>query len=186
MPRVTRTERSPLDWLRERRDKAGNPMISSEEYSAGERLRADFQRAQMQPHVTASYSGLPVERLRRGSAGEGLELFEAVADARQRVRDALAAVGTDHANVLLDVCCLESGLGEVEREAGWPQRSGKIILQMALRQLARHYGLLRPDWDAREKRPFIRQWSAEGYRGTLENWSDDADGGRRDGHGADA
>ena len=173
MRQLTGKDRSPLDWLHERRDKNGNPMISDEEFRAGERLRADFNRAQMQPRVTASYSGLPDERRAKAAPGTGLELFEAVADARDRVRKAFIAVGTDHANVLLDVCCLEFGLSRLEREAGWPQRSGKIILQMALRQLAWHYGFLRVDADAERTRPFIRQWGSEGYRGTLESWSED-------------
>jgi hypothetical protein len=172
MRTVGRQDRSPLDWLRERRDKSGNPMISDEEYAAGVRLRVDFMKAQMQPRVTSSWSGLPDDRRRRAAPGQGMELVEAVADARERVRKAFAAVGLDHANVLLDVCCLEEGLASLERQSGWPQRSGKIILQLALRQLARHYGFLRAEAERDRARPLIRGWGAEGYRGDLGQWHD--------------
>lgn len=171
MRAVTKGEGGPLEWLRQRRDKSGRPMISDEEFRAGERLRADFEKAQLQPRVTASWSALPGNGGRRSAPGMGLELRDAVIAAQDRVRRALTAVGTDHANILLDVCCLETGLSDVERTSGWPQRSGKIVLQIALRQLARHYGFLKSDDTGAAGRGRIMQWGQEGYRGTLEKWT---------------
>ncbi len=177
-------ERGALEWLHERRDRDNKPLISDEEYAAWVRLRAEFERAHMQPRVTASWSGLPSDR-KRGPAGAGLEMHERIADAQTRVRKALSAVGMEHANILLDVCCFDAKLGEVERKSGWPQRSGKVILQLALRQLARHYGFLR-DQNAMTSQigGQIRGWGTEGYQGTLSSWHDGVDGPATNGIGA--
>jgi len=172
MSRVKPLDRGPLDWLRERRDKFGNRLISDEEYAAGERLRTDFEKAQMQPRVTASWTGLPDDGNRRAAPGTHMELQDFVIAAQDRVRQALSAVGTEHANVLVDVCCLETGLTTVEKSSGWPQRSGKIVLQMALRQLARHYGFLPVSEAGQGRSAIIRRWDDGSPRAALSGWVD--------------
>lgn len=130
---------SPLAWLARRRDKAGRTLISQDEFHAGERLRADFTMGQMMEKVTSSWSPMAGYG-KRGQALDGeLSMSEAGVDARERVRAALADVGPELSGVLIDVCCYLKGLEVTERAAGWPQRSGKLILQMALRALVRHY-----------------------------------------------
>ncbi len=133
---------SPLAWLRQRRDKAGQPMISAIEFEAGERLRADFEKGQMTPRVTASWdAGAVPSRQARGAPGAGLEMADVVVAARQRVELALKAVGPELSGMLLDVCCFLKGVEQAERNGGWPQRSGKVVLHLGLAHLARHYGL---------------------------------------------
>lgn len=159
---------SPLSWLRRRRDKEGKPLISQEEFDAGERLRADFWFAQMTPKVTSSWNTtFSSRRERRAAPGAGIELQDRVVAARERVRLALQAVGPELSGILIDVCCHLKGLEEAERAAGWPQRSGKIVLQLALTRLARHYGLL-PSAQSFHRGNTIRHWGAPDYRPSID------------------
>jgi hypothetical protein len=106
--------------------------------AAGERLRAEFTRAQLMPRVSANWSAPVAE----GPRGARPAVFtEAVIAARQRVRRALDAVGPEFSGLLVDVCCFLKALPDVERERGWPARSGKVVLQLGLDRLAGHYGL---------------------------------------------
>jgi hypothetical protein len=80
--------------------------------------------------------------------------------ARQRVHQALNAVEPEFSGLLLDVCCFLKRLEDVERERAWPVRSGKIVLQLALERLARHYGLAAETCGPSRAR--IRTWLADG------------------------
>jgi len=129
---------SPLAWLARRRGRHGRPLIAAEQFQAGERLRADFTRAHLMPRTTSNWSQ-PVADGRRG-AGTAAEFTEAMVAARASVHQALDAVGPELSGLLLDVCCFLKGLEDVECERAWPHRSAKIVLQLALDRLARHYG----------------------------------------------
>jgi hypothetical protein len=158
-----------LAWLRRRRDKDGLPLITEPQFSAGERLGADFWHAQLTPRVTADWSGTATSRrTRRAAPGVGVEMGDHVVAARQRIHRALDAVGPELAGILLDVCCHDVGLEAAGRAQGWPQRAAKVVLQLALTRLARHYGLLAP-----EPRPGahrLRHWGSEDYRPDIEAW----------------
>ena len=156
---------SPIAWLARRKDKDGNPLLPQPEFDAGERLRADFHFAQLMPQVTSSWSGLSIDKhCRRSAPGSGVELSDRTVAAKERVARALAAVGPDLSGILIDVCCHLKGLESIERAAQWPNRSGKIVLRLALSSLARHYGLIRPEPSGRTGPTVIRQWGAPGYR----------------------
>ena len=64
--------------------------------------------------------------------------------------------GPEFAGVLLDVCCFLKGLEDVERERRWPLRSAKVVLQLGLDRLARHYGFA-SEARGRARAP-IRTW----------------------------
>ncbi|OJY38203.1 MAG: hypothetical protein BGP06_16115 [Rhizobiales bacterium 65-9] len=155
---------SPLAWLHRRKGPDGAPLISAAQFAAGERLRADLTRAQIMPRVTANWSAA-VASGRRG--GEGAMATDAMIAARQRVERALVAAGDEFAGLLLDVCGFLKGLAEVERERGWPARSAKLVLDMALTRLARHYGL-ESETRGAERSPGLRFWGAAGYRPSID------------------
>ncbi|MGD9669980.1 MAG: DUF6456 domain-containing protein [Hyphomicrobiaceae bacterium] len=159
---------SPLTWLYKRRDKTGATLISQTQFEAGERLRFDFEIAQLMPRVTIDWARAATGCSRTSArAHHGLELGERALAARERVSRALTAVGPELASVLIDVCCHLKGLEQLERAAGWPQRSAKIILQVALSALARHYGLERSGREdaQRDDGPArVLHWGADGYR----------------------
>lgn len=159
-------DESPLAWLRRRKDRDGTPMISQAQFDAGERLRSDFWFAQMTPRVTMSWSPTAAPQRRRRSGmrpAMGAEIEEGAAAARERVRRALAGVGPELAGVLIDVCCHLKGLEEAEREAGWPQRSGKVVLQLALTRLARHYGIGDALTKSEPRSAKVRHWGSDDY-----------------------
>src|SRR5215475_10688231 len=131
---------SPLIWLARRRGRDGRALIEAHQLQAGERLRADFTRAHLMPRTTSNWSE-PLSSGRQAGGSERVGMFtETMIAARQNVHQALNAVGPEFAGLLLDICCFLKGLEDVERERAWPARSGKVVLQLALARLARHYG----------------------------------------------
>ena len=154
---------SPLAWLARRKGRDGLALIDPVCFAAGERLRRDFTMAQMLPRVTSDWSGNAGGKSGGASA---IHFSEAAAAARQRVDRALDAAGDEFAGLLLDVCGFLKGLEMVEGERGWPQRSARVVLVLALGRLAKHYGLA---GEARGPRQSggMRQWGAPGFRPAL-------------------
>jgi hypothetical protein len=143
-------------------------LISDDQYAAGERLRADYWFAH--PRVTSNWSALaPAERTRRGALSNAAALRDEVLAAKERVMRALMAVGPEVSGVLVDICCELKGLEDAEKENGWPQRAGKVVLQIALTRLARHYGLIGSETEKPARRG-LRHWGSEDYRPTLDAW----------------
>jgi hypothetical protein len=155
---------SPLAWLARRRGRNGRALIEPHQFQAGERLRADFTCAHMMPRTTSNWAS-PISSGRR--SGEPAAMFtETMIAARRRVHQALDAAGPEFGGLLLDVCCFLKGLNDIERECAWPSRSAKVVLQLALDRLARHYG-----YAAQVKGPAyapIRTWLADGAAFTVD------------------
>ncbi len=150
------TAESPLAWLARRKGRDGQAMIAPVQFQAGERLRADFTCAQLMPRTTANWNA-SIARDRRANGERSFT--DVVIAARQRVHHALDAVGPEFKGLLLDVCCFLKRLEDCERERNWPQRSAKVVLQLGLERLARHYGYASELRGA--KRAPVRAWLAD-------------------------
>ncbi|WP_018184089.1 DUF6456 domain-containing protein [Kaistia granuli] len=156
---------SPLAWLRSHKGRDGKPLIDDAAFQAGERLRADFTRGQLMPRVTSNWSAA-VASGRRGGAGGMAEVTEAALSARLRLERALAAVGPEFSGVLVDFCCFLKGIEDIETARGWPKRSAKLVLLLALSALARHYGLS-PSAQGRNGPGDMRHWGSDDFRPTV-------------------
>ena len=159
---INETE-SALGWLRKRKNAAGVPLVSDEQLAAAERLRRDYTRAQVEQRLTANWEA-PQGGGRAAASFESRALAnDAALAAKQRLYAALEHVGPELSGLLLEICCMASGLEHAERLLGLPQRSGKAVLQIGLTRLARYYGLL-PEQSARPPDGRVRRWAAPDYR----------------------
>ena len=147
---------SPLAWLARRKGGDGRAMISPHQFVAGEKLRADFTRGHMAPRMTVNWNASGGAA--RGAGNAAAEMTDVMLASRQRVGEALDACGPELSGVLMDVCCFLHGLEDVERARRWPPRSAKVVLQLALERLARHYGLIA---ETRGRAAGIRTWLAD-------------------------
>lgn len=116
-------------------DRDGKPFLTQEMISAGERLREDFEVAQIGQHVAqhqSMFESATTERSSESYKGPAREAF-------QRASSALCALGPGLSDIALRCCCHLEGLEAAERNLGWSARSGKIVLRIALEQLHRYY-----------------------------------------------
>ena len=125
---------SPLGWLHSR------GLLSDRQAMAGEKLRADFERAGLSPSVTMRWDAPPPDGSPR-TVRSADSATVAQIDARRRFDAAMAHVGSGLANICWRIICAGEGMALAERAMGWPSRSGRIILTLALDRLADHYRL---------------------------------------------
>lgn len=121
---------SPLGWLRSR------GLVDARQFEAGERLRADHERAAIGAAVTMRW-GARVD----GGGGAGADPTPAHLAAKRRFDAAIAAVGPGLGDIAWRVVCAGEPLPAAEKGLGWPTRSGRLVLTLALDRLANHYGL---------------------------------------------
>ncbi len=131
------TNESPLTALARRRDKDGQPFLSPELVTAGERLREDFELAQLGPRVAQNWDRF-LTGSDRGAFGPSSGA-RGPDGARGRVAAALKDLGPGLGDVALRCCCFLEGMEQAEKRMGWSARSGKIVLKIALQRLRRHY-----------------------------------------------
>lgn len=129
---------SPLAGLARRKGHDGRAFLDMDLVQAGERLREDFERAQMGPRVGQNWDRFLTGGDRGGFLSDG-GLGEGPRDARRRVSDALDALGPGLSDVVLRVCCFLEGLESAEKRLGWSARSGKVVLKIGLQRLREHY-----------------------------------------------
>ena len=120
---------SPLGWLHAR----GH--LDDRLFDAGERLRADFERAQIVPSVTMRWDPVRI----RSTGDAGLAPCERQVAARQRFDGAIGAAGNGLEDILWRVVCACETVTAAEKELDWPARNGKLVLRIALERVAEFY-----------------------------------------------
>ncbi len=125
---------SPLGWLHAR----GH--LSDRQFDAGEKLRADWERANLAPHITMRWDAAPVAGGKRG-ASVMLNESEAQLAAKLRFENAIDHLGSDLSDIAWRIICGGEGTPVAEKNLGWPARSGKLVLKIALDRLAIFYRL---------------------------------------------
>jgi hypothetical protein len=125
---------SPLGWLRSRN------LLTARQFEAGERLRADWERAQLPPRQTMRWDAAPRSGGRR-LAPEAPDLAPPALAARRRFAAASEAVGPGLNDMLWRIVCAGEGMRAAEQALGWPARAGRLVLTLALDRLADHYRL---------------------------------------------
>ena len=123
---------SPLGWLFSR------GFVSPRQFEAGERLRSDWERAELAPKVTMVWDAAPIAR-GRGGASAGGDPRAAQIDARRRFDAAVECAGPGLADILWRIVCAGEGMREAETALGWPARAGKLVLSFALDRIAAFY-----------------------------------------------
>lgn len=120
---------SPLAWLHAR----GH--LDDRLYDAGEALRNDYERAQLSPNVTMRWDPVRVKTTGEG----GLTATEKQIAAKARFDGAIKQAGRGLEDILWRVVCAGEGLPQAEKHLGWPARSGKLVLKLALDRVADFY-----------------------------------------------
>ena len=120
---------SPLSWLHSR----GH--IDERLFDAGERLRDDYERAQLSANVTMRWDPVRV----RSTGEQRLSSTERQIAAKARFDGALREAGSGLQDILWRVVCAGEGLPAAEKQLGWPARSGKLVLKLALERVADFY-----------------------------------------------
>lgn len=118
------------------RDGDGAAWLSSAEIAAAARLRSDWEMGERGLVRGSDWSAPPQGSAARGPSNQAERAAGAFCDARRRVTEALQALAPPLRRVVERVCLREEGLEAMERGEGWPARSGKLALKLALAQLA--------------------------------------------------
>lgn len=128
---VNATE-SPLGWLFSR------GLVTPRQLDAGDRLRYDWERAQLAPRTTMSWTAAP-SGCGKGSGGSQPDLTATQIDARRRFDAAIEAAGPGLADILWRIVCAGEGMRDAETALGWPARAGRVVLTLALDRVAAYY-----------------------------------------------
>ncbi len=120
---------SPLSWLH------AHGHLEERLFDAGERLRNDWERAQLGPSVTMRWDPVRIPT----TGDPGLTRSEGQIAARARFDAAIRQAGKGLEDILWRVVCAGETLPTAEKALQWPARSGKLVLRLALDRVADYY-----------------------------------------------
>jgi Domain of unknown function (DUF6456) len=123
---------SPLGWLHAR------GYVSQRLFAAGDQLRADYDRAGLASRTTMDWDASPLVKQGRGANRQEEETV-AMVEAKLRFDGAIAHAGPVFTDILWRVVCACESLPEIEEKFGWPRRSARVVLSLALDRVADYY-----------------------------------------------
>lgn len=130
-------QESPIVGLSRRRDRDGNPFLNRAMVRAAERLREDFELAQVAAQrngeATVDWDSI-LASINNFSPTEIPET-----SAYAQVKAVLDFLGPGLSEVAVRCCCFLEGLETTEKQMGWAARSGKVVLRIALQRLVLYY-----------------------------------------------
>lgn len=116
------------------------PFLLPHHVLAATKLSDVINRAQLRMHVTQDLSALALPKAPSGTGG-GHDVGDMALDHRRKLFALLDQLPSDCRRILFDVCGFEKRLQLIEFEMGWPQRSAKMVLRMALEMVAVRWGI---------------------------------------------
>ncbi len=125
---------TPLQILSRFTNRLGDPFLTAAMVSAGERLREDYELAQIGEHLHRE-----VDHFREPGTAPKMGGQEMSRRALERVNAAMMVLGPGLSDIAMRCCCHLEGLESAEKDLGWSARSGKVVLRIALEQLQAHY-----------------------------------------------
>ncbi|MEJ1998730.1 MAG: DUF6456 domain-containing protein [Maritimibacter sp.] len=140
----TRQKRSagseaPLYVLARRRRPNGEPWLTPDLIAAAFRFHESYEIARLSGEITRDWDSLMMGRVNvRAVAGSGGRAVRRV-EAAEALAGAIRALGPDLSETVILSVCHEVGMEEIEAKLGYPARSGKLVLRIALRKLSRYY-----------------------------------------------
>lgn len=123
-----------IDWLHHRK------LISAGQFKAAEQLRYDYERAGLSPSVTMRWDQAASRGGKRSFHSGGDRPLIGI-DAKKRFDAALAAAGPGLSEICWRIICAGESMAVAEQGLGWPTRSGRVVLGIALDRLKEYYGV---------------------------------------------
>jgi Domain of unknown function (DUF6456) len=123
---------SPISWLRSR------GLLSVRQIAAGEKLRIDYEQGGLPQRTTMAWDAPPTGKVARGAPDHGGATLWQI-DARRRFSAAVGHAGSGLSDILWRVVCAGESVPVAEKNLGWPSRSGRLVLALALDRVADYY-----------------------------------------------
>ena len=130
---------SPLHVLARRKRGDGDAWLSPDLVAAGMRFRENWEIARLGGGMSRDWGEIVAGRVSSGGGAQPNGRPTRRLEAEQALAAAIKALGPDLAETVLMGVCEEQGMEDIEGRLDFPARSGKIVLRIALRTLARHY-----------------------------------------------
>jgi len=132
------TRMNAFERLCRRKDNRGNPLLSSAQQEAGQRLMRDCALAGYGQVATQNYMSAGEDK--PSYSGRAEDALIRRLDAGRNYEAAKAAMGEGLDKAVLAVCCHDQRLEQIERAEKWASGTGLTLLIMGLTLLVKHYG----------------------------------------------